>query len=169
MARHSAIVLVLCLMVAGSGRAQEAHSGLGPIAEAIAHASPFEDNPLRLEIEAVETAGKTSLRCALTNISSARLKLLKASLPCEGWLSLDVTGLTTDGRVLQMIPKGGSMLSAEPPPEVIIAPHETVRGEMNLQSVYSLDNPRTTDVLLLWVYLHDRQVITGIAPLPKRN
>jgi hypothetical protein len=170
MARHSAIVLVLCMMVACSGRAQEAHPGLGRIAEAIAHASPLEDNPLGLEIEVVETHGKTSMRCALTNISSGPLKLQKASLPCAGWWSLTVTGLTTDGRVLLMAPQAGSILSAVPPPEVTIAPHETVRGEMNLQSVYPLtQNPRTTDALLLWLYSHDRQVITGIALLPKRN
>ena len=91
-----------------------------------------------------------TLHCSLTNVSSKSLRIKKLSLPCAGWWSLGVIGLTTDGRVLLQSVPAGSIISAESPPEITITPNETVTGGLNLASAYPLrTNPRNIDVLLL--------------------
>ena len=91
-------------------------------------------------------------------------------LPCANWSTLQVRGLTTDGRFLPMSPGMGSVLSADPPPEITIAPGETVIRELRLNVVYPIaENPPDTDVLLLWSYRRDHTLATGLALLPRHK
>jgi hypothetical protein len=51
----------------------------------------------------------------------------------------------------------GSVISGDPPPAITVAPGETVVRELRLNDVYSLtENPRNTDVLLLWSSRRDQ-------------
>jgi hypothetical protein len=64
----------------------------------------------------------------------------------------------------------GSLLSADPPPEITVMPGEMVLRELSLDAVYGLaENPRDTDVLLLWSYRRDPSVSTGIVLLPQHK
>lgn len=111
-----------------------------------------------------------TLRCVLTNVSRQPIRQQERVLPCANWSTLQVTGLTTDGRFLPMRPAVGSVISGDPPPEITVAPGETVVRELRLNDVYGLaENPRGSDVLLLWSYGRDHFLATGIALLPKHK
>src|SRR6516164_6182089 len=83
----------------------EASPALSNLAKKISGALPTDSNPLHLSVEAVTVADEVRLHCSLTNVSSKPLQMNRLSLPCAGWWSLGVIGLTTDGRVLlQSVP-----------------------------------------------------------------
>lgn len=75
-----------------------------------------------------------------------------------------------DGRFLPERPGVGSVITGSPPEEINIAPGETVVREVGLNDVYGLaENPRDTDVLLLWSYGHDSHISRGLALLPRHK
>ena len=162
-------------LLVGCGRHSESTFDDGPQSlETVAHhlskATPAETHPLHLSVDAVPTNDPVTLRCVLTNVSPQPVRLQEIALPCANWSTLRVRGLTTDGRFLLMRPGVGSVLSGDPPPEITVAPGATVVRELQLNDVYPLtENPRDTDVLLLWSYRHDHAVSTGIALLPRHN
>jgi len=69
-----------------------------------------------------------------------------------------------------MRPPVGSVVSADPPPEITVGPGETIVRELPLNDFYPLaENPRGTDVLLLWSYRREHSLSTGIALLPRHK
>jgi hypothetical protein len=141
---------------------------LSAVAEHLSKASPDETEPLHLSVEAVPFDNPVTLRCVLTNVSPNPLRIQERSLPCAGWWSLEVRGLTTEGKFLPLRPPLGSIISPVIPPEITVAPGETVLRDLSLDHVYGLaENPRDVDVLLLWSYKRDRHVSTGVALLPR--
>lgn len=143
---------------------------LDALAKQIGSGLPVDSDPLGLKVDAVPAADTVRLHCRLTNISHEPITLDRLKLPCVGWWSLTVLGVTTDGRVLPQSVGVGSFLGPARPQTVTIQPAQTITTEMALQSVYPLDaNPRDADVLLLWNYSHDGHVITGITLLPRKS
>jgi hypothetical protein len=165
----SGALLVGCLRHSDS-TSNDVRPSLSAVATHLLNASSDGTNPLHLSVEVVPIDNPVRLRCILTNVSPELLRVKEDSLPCAGWWSLRVRGLTTEGRFLPMRPSVGSIVSAEHPPEIAMAPGETVLRELSLDTVYPLgDSPRNVDVLLLWSYRHERYVSTGIALLPRQN
>jgi hypothetical protein len=165
----SGALLVGCLRHSNStpNDVNDVRESLSAVATHLSSTSSDDTNPLHLSVEAVPVANPVTLRCILVNVSSKPLRIKEESLPCAGWWSLQVRGLTTEGRFLPMRPPVGSRISAELPSEITMAPGETVVRELSLDSVYPLgDNPRNADVLLLWSYRRDRYHSTGVALLP---
>jgi hypothetical protein len=146
----------------------EVRPSLSAVAMHLSKASSDQTNPLHLSVEAVPIDNPVTLRCVLTNVSPNPLRIQERSLPCAGGWSLQVRGLTTEGQFLPIRPPVGSIISAEHPPDITVAPGETVLRELSLDHVYGLaESPRDVDVLLLWSYRRDRYVSTGIALLPR--
>ena len=72
--------------------------------------------------------------------------------------------------ILPMRVPVGSLISADPPPEITLVPGETVLRELSLNDVYSVaENPRDADVLLLWSYRRAPYMSTGIVLLPRHK
>jgi hypothetical protein len=133
-------------------------------------ATPAETDPLRLAVDAIPINDPVTLRCILTNVSAKPVRLQERALPCTNWSTLQVRGLTTAGQFLLMRPPVGSVVSADPSPEITVVPGETVVRELRLNDVYPLaENPRGTDVLLLWSYRREHSLSTGIALLPRHT
>jgi hypothetical protein len=111
-----------------------------------------------------------TLRCVLTNVSPQPVRLQERALPCANWSTLQVRGLTTEGLFLPMRVPIGDVISGDPPPEITVVPGETVVRELRLNDVYPLaENPRDSNVLLLWSYRRERYITTGIALLPRQQ
>ena len=145
--------------------------GLNAVAKQLSRASPDDANPLNLSVELVPNTRPLKLRCILTNVSSESVHIRKPSLPCVGWWSLNVRGLTVDGRFLPMRPPLalGDITSVHPP-EITISPGDTIVNELSLESVYPLrETPRNVDVLLLWSYSHGHFINSGITLLPRKR
>jgi len=144
--------------------------GLEAVAKHLSKATPAETNPLHLAVDAIPLNDPVTLRCIVTNVSPKAVRLQERALPCANWSTLQVRGLTGAGQFLPMRVPVGSVISADPPPEITVTPGETVVRELKLNDVYGLtENPRDTDVLLLWSYQHNHSVSTGIALLPRHT
>lgn len=78
-------------------------------------ARPAVTSPIRVAVDVITTEDSEKLRCSLTNISSDSLRVKTESLPCAGWWSLRVVPLTTDRRLLPVVPPVGSRISPERP------------------------------------------------------
>ena len=83
---------------------------LDALAKQIGSGLPVESDPLGLKVDAVPAADTVRLHCRLTNISHEPITLDRLKLPCVGWWSLTVLGVTTDGRVLPQSVGVGSFL-----------------------------------------------------------
>jgi len=171
--KSSLAVLALIAVVSGCSRsgaaaAVDSPDFLADLAREII-ARPAAASPVRVSVDVIATAYSERLRCTLTNISSDLLRVKTESLPCAGWWSLRVVPLTTDRRLLPVVPPVGSRISPERPSEITIEPGKTVTGEMDLANVYRDDgHSRSTNVLLLWSYsLDHHDLSTGIAALPR--
>ena len=140
------------------------------IAQHLSKATPAETNPLHLAVDVVPSHDPVTLRCTLTNVSPQPVRLQQYRVPCANWSTLHVRGLTTDGRFLPERPGVGSVITGSPPEEITLAPGEIVVHELALNDVYGLaENPRNTDVLLLWSYGYNSRISTGIALLPRHR
>jgi hypothetical protein len=168
-------MLIGGVLLVGCGRHSESTFDDGPqsleaVAKHLSKATPDETNPLHLSVEAIPLQDPVTLRCVLTNVSAKPVRLRELALPCANWSTLHVRGLTTAGQFLPMRPPVGSVLSADPPPEITVMPGETVLRELSLDAVYPLaENSRDIDVLLLWSYRRDPSLSTGIALLPRHK
>jgi hypothetical protein len=140
------------------------------LAKRLATAAPADSDPLGLKVETILADNSVRLHCSLTNISRETIKVDRLKLPCAGWWSLQIVGVTTDARVLPKSLGVGSIISPLTPVMTTIEPGEAIDGDMPLQSVYPLNvNPRDKDVLLLWDYSYEGHVLTGIALLPRKS
>lgn len=173
--RPGLVMAVTALCAASSARPGppayvDANFFLKVFAKRIASAAPAESDSLALKVDIVEADDSLRVNCRLTNVSGDAVVIDRLNLPCAGWWSLEMLGVTTDAHVLPKSPSAGSIIHSLTPHEITIHPSETVKGDMPLQSVYPLNvNPRNEDVLLLWAYSYDGHVLTGITLLPRKR
>jgi hypothetical protein len=173
--RPGLIMAVTALCAASAARSGppayvDADFFLKAFAKRIASAGPGESDSLALKVDIVGADDSLRVNCRLTNISGDAVVIDRLNLPCAGWWSLEILGVTTDAHVLPKSTSAGSIAHSLTPREITIHPGETVKGNMPLQSVYPLSvNPRNEDVLLLWAYSYDGHVLTGIALLPRKR
>lgn len=168
-------LLIGGVLLVGCGKHSESTFDDGPqnleaVAKHLSNATPAETNPLHLSVDAIPLQDPVTLRCVLTNVSANPVRLQERLLPCANWSTLHVRGLTTAGQFLLMRPPVGSVLLADPPPEITVMSGESVFRELSLDAVYPLaENPRDTDVLLLWSYRRGPSLSTGIVLLPRHK
>jgi hypothetical protein len=125
----------------------------------IAHTSllhlPGSPGPeLKLTIHAESKSERVTLRCVLKNVSATAAVVDESNLP---WLSADrfsIDAVDANGTVghCKNPPQALMTRIASPPKPIVIAPGESMEGEIDLEAMPISALPREVDVLLLWSY-----------------
>jgi hypothetical protein len=151
-------------------KSYDSEPGLTQFVDSVTRNSSPLNSPFSVAAEVVNPYSTVAaLRFRLSNISQQQQVVEQGSMPWENaWLD-SVTGVTVHGKVLRISPACCSHIRPDHPAQVVIAPGETLVGEMARKNLYPLDyNPRDQDVLLLWEYRQGKYSYTGITLLPKR-
>jgi hypothetical protein len=109
---------------------------------------------LKLTIHAKSTGERVILRCVLKNISTTAADVDGSTLP---WLNADsfsIDAVDANGKVGNCGNPTQSLMTriASSPKPMVIAPGESMEGEIDLEAMPISALPRNVDVLLLWSY-----------------